>query len=102
MAKAPERTRTEKLAHLVAGSTSRAHAGELEITGPGGTFRGLLFAAPTLGSSLVVYRIDEADVLKTTPVRSVSTDPDGTVYVHTLNSTYRLARRAASAAIEAA
>jgi hypothetical protein len=98
----PERTRAEKLAHVVAGDSSREHADELDITGPGGTFRGLLFSAPRLGASLVVYRIGEGDILKTTPVRSVSTDPDGVVYVHTMNSTYRLARRAASAAVDAA
>ncbi len=97
-----ESTKIETVASLLARAGSREHKDQLEITGPGGIFRGLLFSPPRLGTGLVIYRLDEGDILKTTPVCRVSTDPDGSVLVHTRNSTYRLVRAAVRSAVEAA
>ena len=95
-------TKTESVSGVIARSRSREHKDELEVTGPGGVFRGLLFSTPRLGASLIIYRLVEGDILKTTPVCRVSADPDGSVLVQTRNSTYRLARQAAKSAVEAA
>jgi hypothetical protein len=95
-------TKTESVASVLARAGKREHEDQLEITGPGGVFHGLLFAPPRLGVGLVIYRLGEGDILKTTPVCRVATDPDGSVLVQTMNSTYRLARPAARAAVEAA
>ena len=75
---------------------------ELEITKGHSVFRGALLMPPRVGSSLLIYRIAEHDVLTTSVVRSVSIGPDGGLCVITLNSTYHLARTAAHPAVNEA
>ena len=90
-----EITGAESVASLLARARQRDQNEELEITGPGGTFRGLLFTPPKLGTGLIFYRLHEGDVLRTSPVVDISSGADGSMVVQTLNSTYRLARLAA-------
>ena len=91
-------TRSQSVSPAISGRKAREHAGELEITVAGSVIRGLLFAQPKVGQSLVIYRISEGDVLKTSTVRSVSIEPDGAVRVETMNSTYRLVSTATKTA----
>ncbi len=76
--------------------------GELEITTARGVFRGRLFAPPRVGASLIIYRIAQGDIIKTSTVRRVSAEPDGSLRVQTMNSIYRVARAAGPAVDEAA
>lgn len=75
--------------------------GELEFRTAKGVYRGRLLAPPRVGESLVIYRIAQGDVVQTSTVRRISTEPDGSLRVQTLNSIYRVAR-AAGPAVEAA
>jgi hypothetical protein len=53
-------------------------------------FTAVLFRAPTVGECMLVVRLPAGDTLKTSTVRDVSVDAKGTIWVETMNSTYRL------------
>ena len=95
-------TRSESMSTAITGPEVREHADEFEITSAGRVIRGMLFAPPKVGQSLVIYRITEGDVLKTSTVRSVATEPDGAIRVETRNSTYRLVTPATRTAVDEA
>ncbi len=76
--------------------------GELEITTAKGIFRGRLVALPRVGESLIIYRIAQGDIIKTSVVRRVTTERDGSLRVQTMNTIYHVARAAGPAVDQAA
>ncbi len=84
------KTKLTDLEHqVVMGWKVRDHGQELEPSPVRCDFAGVVMYTPVVGQSLVVFCL-AGDALRTSTVRGVSVEDDGSVLVDTMNSTYRL------------